>query len=61
MHERISVLKKRKRQYRKEQLLKQRACLDFLRDFQKHYILVPADKASNNIIVMCKNIMLKWS
>ena len=46
--ERISVLKKRKCLYR------QQACLDFLRDFQKHYVLVPADKASNNIVVMCK-------
>ena len=51
--ERISV-QKRKRLYRKEQVLKQRACLDFLRDFHKHYVLVPADKASNNIIVVCK-------
>ena len=40
--------------YRKQQVLKQRACLDFLREFQKHYVLVPADKASNNIIVVCK-------
>ena len=52
--EQISILKIRKRLYRKQQVLKQRACLDFLRELQKHYVLVPADKASNNIIVVCK-------
>ena len=52
--ERISILRRRKHSYRKEQVLNQRACLDFLREFQKHYVLVPADKASNNIIVVCK-------
>ena len=24
--------------------------------FQKHFVLVPADKASNNVLVVCKNI-----
>ena len=27
--------------------------LKYLRDFQHHFVLVPADKAANNIIVVC--------
>ena len=28
----------------------------YLEDFQKHFVLVPADKVSNNVLIVCKNI-----
>ena len=32
--------------------------LQFLQDFQRQYVLVPADKASNNVTVVCKKYCL---
>jgi predicted RNA-binding protein associated with RNAse of E/G family len=31
---------------------------NYLEYFQKHFVLVPADKANNNILVVCKNYYL---
>jgi hypothetical protein len=50
----INVLKRKKPVHRKLQVLKNRAHLEYLEQFHQRYVLVPADKASNNIIVACK-------
>ena len=51
---RINVLKRKKPIHRKLQVLKNRAHLEYLEQFHQKYVLVPADKASSNIIVVCK-------
>ncbi len=33
--------------------------INYLHEFQKQFVMVPADKASNNIIIVCKNIIFK--
>ena len=38
----------------KRQILKDTRCRTALRELHKEYVLVPADKASNNIIIVCK-------
>ena len=49
--------RKSKRRVR-TQVLKQRTCLAYLKEFHKQYVMVPADKASNNIIFVCKQYYL---
>ena len=39
---------------RRKQILGSGKHLDYLWSFHKKYVLVPADKAFNNIIVVCK-------
>ena len=39
-------------------VLKSRRCLDYLHAFQHKFVLVPADKAANNVIVVCKKYYL---
>ena len=51
---RINVLKRKKPIHRKLQVLKNRAHLEYLEQFHQKYVIVPADKASSNIIVVCK-------
>ena len=29
--------------------------LQYLREFQEHYVLVPAEKAGNNVLIVCRN------
>ena len=50
---RIDSGKKEKNQ-RKRHILSDLECNKYLEDFHKHFLLVPADKASNNILVVCK-------
>ena len=49
---RINVLKRKKPIHRKLQVLKNRAHLVYLEQFHQRYVLVLADKASNNIITL---------
>ena len=49
----ISTLK-RKNVNHKVQVLKNRTHLEYLEKFHQKYVLVPTDKVSNNIIVVCK-------
>ena len=51
---RINVLKRKKQAWKKQQVLKRNKHLEYLKQFQQQYVLVPADNASNNIIVVCK-------
>ena len=39
---------------RKRQVLKDTRCRTALRELHSEYVLVPADKASNNVIIVCK-------
>ena len=45
---RINVLKRKKQALKKQQVLKRNKHLEYLKQFQQQYVLVPADKASNN-------------
>ena len=54
---RIGVLKMKKRMCnRKEEVLWNQK---HLKQFQQHYVLVPADKACSNIIVVCKKYYIE--
>ena len=45
------------RQYRK-QVLRDKAHLKYLSELHEEYVLVPADKAVNNVSVVCKKYYL---
>ena len=49
--------KRKNRSYRK-QVLREKIHLDYLKEFQKHFVLVPADKAKNNVLIVCKQYYL---
>ena len=44
---------------RKQHVLKSRKHLNYLRELQSKYVLVPADNATNNVIVVCKKYYLE--
>ena len=44
---------------RKQHVLKSRKHLNYSRELQSKYVLVPADKAANNVIVVCKKYYLE--
>ena len=50
----IKRLESRGHKTRKRQVLKDTKCKTALRELHNEYVLVPADKASNNIIIVCK-------
>ena len=54
MHEcieqRVRFLKQRHVNRRKKHVLKNRVHLDYLNKLHENYVLVPADKAANNVI-----------
>ena len=58
VHECIDVrersLKQRRLNKRKKQVLRNKVHLDCLNSLHEKYVLVPADKAANNVIVACK-------
>ena len=51
--EKIGSLKQRKINKRKKNVLKSRVHLDHLNKLHENFVLLPADKASNNVIVVC--------
>ena len=53
------LLRKKRINRRKWHVLKSRRCLDYLHAFQHKFVLVPADKAANNVIVVCKKYYLE--
>ena len=59
IRERIAHLKKKYRRWRKERVLRNNKHLQYLKAFHKQFVLVPADKATNNIIVVCKKFYLE--
>ena len=40
---------------RKRQFLRDRKCKQALADLHELYVLVPADKAGNNVVIVCKH------
>ena len=56
--ERIRYLREKHVNRRKEHVLKSRKHLNYLRELHSKYVLVPADKAANNVIVVCKKYYL---
>ena len=55
---RIDRLRKNKKNPRKRQVLSDSECQEYLADFQTRFVLVPADKASNNVLIVCKKYYL---
>ena len=56
---RIQLLRRKHINRRKQHVLKSRRHLDYLHEFQRKFVLVPADKAANNVIVVCKKYYLE--
>ena len=54
----IQFLRNKHINRRKQHILKSRRHLDYLHEFQSKYVLVPADKAANNVIVVCRKYYL---
>ena len=52
--EKIRYLQRKHVRRRKKQVLLDTKHREYLEDFHKQYVLVPADKAANNVIVVCK-------
>ena len=51
---RIKKLRMRPQKARKRQILRDRKCKQALAILHEDYVLVPADKAGNNVVVICK-------
>ena len=58
IEQRVRCLKQRHVNRRKKPVLKNRVHLDYLNKLHDNYVLVPADKAANNVIVVCKKYYL---
>ena len=56
--ERIKMLQQLHLNKRKKQVLKSKVHLDYLNKLHDNFVLVPADKATNNVIVVCKKYYL---
>ena len=52
---RITKFRNEGQKARKRQILKTSACVKDLEALHEDYVLVPADKAGNNVIVVCKH------
>ena len=51
INERVRFLKQRRLNKRKKQVLRNKVHLDSLNSLHEKYVLVPADKAANNVIL----------
>ena len=56
---RIRLLRGKHINRRKQHVFKSRKHLNYLLELQSKYVLVPADKAANNVIVVCKKYYLE--
>ena len=56
--ERIKMLQQLHLNKRTKQVLKSKVHLDYLNKLHDNFVLVPADKATNNVIVVCKKYYL---
>ena len=57
--QRILYFRKKHQMSRKQQILKDNKHRKYVNDFLEQYVLVPADKATNNIIVVCRKYYLE--
>ena len=51
---RITTIRSHDSKTQKRQTLREPICKQALEDLHKDYVLAPADKAGNNIIIICK-------
>ena len=51
---RVQLLRSKHVNKRKKHVLQIKKHINYLHDFQRLFVLVPADKAANNVIVVCK-------
>ena len=51
---RIDRIRKKDKNPRRKNVLSDKHCKEYLEDFQKRFVLVTADKASNNVLIVCK-------
>ena len=52
---RIQQLRLHPPRTRKRQVLRDRKCKQALADLHELYVLVPADKVGNNVVIVCKH------
>ena len=57
--DKIEYLKRKLIHERKKQVLNNKKYNEFLKRFHEDYVLVPADKASSNVIVLCNNYYIE--
>ena len=55
---RIDRIRKKDKNPRRRNVLSDKHCKEYLEDFQKRFVLVPADKTSNNVLIVCKKYYL---
>ena len=55
VEEKIERLKKRGHNSRKRKILQDQKCRKVLEELHSKYVFVPADKASNNVVIICKD------
>ena len=51
-------ISKKFKNLRKKHVLSDKKCNDYMEEFQKHFVLVPSDKASKNILIVCNKYYL---
>ena len=55
---RVQLLRSKHVNKRRKHVLQIKKHINYLHDFQRQFVLVPADKAANNVIVVCKKYYL---
>ena len=50
---------KQKKYCRNTRVLSERSCKEYLNNFHKRFVLVPADKAGNNVLIVCKKYYIE--
>ena len=53
----ILSLKHRIKVHKTKPVLKQKAVIEYLHELHELYVLIPIDKAENNIVIICKSAM----
>ena len=56
---RVQLLRSKHVNKRRKHVLQIKKHINYLHDFQRQFVLVPADKAANNVIVVCKKYYRK--
>ena len=58
VRKRIDNIRRKYKRKNRKQVLREKIHLDYLKEFQNHFVLVPADKAKNNVLIVCKQYYL---
>ena len=54
IYRRVQLLRSKHVNKRRKHVLQIKKHINYLHDFQRQFVLFPADKATNNVIVVCK-------